>query len=211
MLLGTVVGCAGAEEAAPCRPGFFPGPEGHCWPPPPDPEPPTAADVIEGLPGCVPHKPTGEIDLDGGCVEGACAGDTWLAVSAALGEGWSCADASWSSEWRYCHWDGRIQGLFPDEDQDDVPDPDGRTDWLRLYGGYRGATTDGVGVDQSVRCWTDRLGVPTAATWVDHAGVLGLEELYWDGYGVYLYDTSSPAGGGTPDGVVDDAYLFGAP
>lgn len=204
-------GCGGSGDALPCRQGFFPAPDGHCYPPPEDPAPPSATEVIDGIADCVPLKPTGEVEIDGGCVEGACAGDTWDEVKAELGDDVSCSQASWSDQWRYCTWDDRIQGLFPDEDRSGAPDGAGRTDWLRLTGDYRGATVDGLGLGQSPRCWTDQLGVPTTALWVDSGGALFLEELVWDSYGVYLYDAISVDGAGTPDGRVDDVYLFGAP
>ena len=199
-------GCGPDAGVEPCRPGFSRAADGRCWPPAPDPEPASATDAIEALAPCVSiADPDGSVDLDGGCVDDACAGATFAQIDAALEGDAGCATASWSEEWVYCTWPAQVEGLFPDFDRDGVGDPDGRTDWIHLRPGFAGATPEGVGVGVSPRCWVDLLGVPGAATWVDVSGALALQDLYWPDYGVDVHDWD-----GAPDGAVDDVYLFGA-
>ena len=84
---------------------------------------------------------------------------------------------------------------------------------LNVYGdafgdflaGYPHATADGLGVGVSPRCWIDGLGVPSSASWIDQAGALALQDLYWTQYGVEVHDWDGP------DALIDNVYLFGPP
>jgi hypothetical protein len=195
--------CLPASDEA-CRPGFTRAGDGHCYPPPPDPAPPSITDAIEGV-TCESLVPDGLVDLDGGCVDGACVGEPFADADEALGGGAGCAVASWSDEWVYCSWPVAVEALAPDLDRDGVPDADGRVEWLHLQPDCAYSTVDGLGVGIAPRCWFDVLGVPSSANFVDDGGVLALRDLYWTGYGVEVHDWTGP------DGVVDDVYLFGAP
>lgn len=204
LALVLAVGCSTAPGEPACRPGFYPAEDGRCYPPPPDPEPVSATDAIDALPACVPRDEDGLVDLDAGCASGACAGAPAEEWSAALGDDVECAYASWSYDWAYCAWSVGIEGLFPVGAYGEI-DPAATSDWVHLLPGYDGATDDGLGVGISPRCWTDALGVPNGAYWVDVSGTLALQDLYWwTPYGVEIHDWDGP------DGVVDDVYLFGA-
>jgi hypothetical protein len=203
-----LAGCA-SEPEIPCRPGFTVAQDGHCYPPPPDPRPPAANDVLEQLPACVPRNPGDEIQIATGCIEGACAGDTFAAFDAVLGEGVECE--AFEPDW-FCTWPQGIQGLFGIEEGDvELPSPDTESSWVRATIGYRGATEEGLGIGIPVSCWVDVLGAPTYAEFVDVVGRLEVRQLVWDPYGVEIEDEQEPGGVELPDGEVDELTLFGPP
>ncbi len=203
-----LVACGGGSDEG-CRPGFARGPDGHCYPPPPDYPDPVVTDALDNLPDCVPLKPTGEVDLVGGCAGPACAGDTFAAIDEALpGDGPDCTEASWSDDWAYCVWGGVLEGLF--ELDAGEPIATGRTDWIHLLPAYAGATDEGLGTLTAPRCWTDALDLPERIVWVDVGGTLQLQEMVWERYGLYVYDWEA-ADGAYADGTMDHVYLFGAP
>ncbi|MEQ1507389.1 MAG: hypothetical protein ABMB14_34490 [Myxococcota bacterium] len=209
-----VAACADAPGADdPCRPGFVRGEDGHCWPPPPDPAPPTANDVLEALGPCVPFKPSDEIDLVGGCIEGACAGATFDTVSAALGSAVGPTDCEVIDGLWYCHWDQAIDVAFPltDDDGPDAPIDGSRASFVRGTTRYAGATVDGLGVGISPRCWVDALGPASSAVFVDVLGTLAVSQIVWDAYGVEIEDEERADGAISPNGIVDELTLFGPP
>src|SRR5262245_55579728 len=88
------LGACGAEP--PCRPGFTRAEDGHCYPPPADPEPPSATDVLESLGPCIPLKPSDDVDLLTGCLalpggDPGCPGDTFDALDTAWERGADCS------------------------------------------------------------------------------------------------------------------------
>lgn len=201
-----VVGC-GPDHETPCRPGFTIAQDGHCYPPPPDPRPPSANDVLENLGPCVARKFGTEIDVVVGCMEGACANDEFVEVNAQLGEGVECENIG--VDW-FCTWPQGIQALFPIEEGDvSLPTSDSRTPYIRATVGYAGATVEGLGIGISPQCYVDVLGSPTTAEFVDTAGRLEPRQLVWDAYGVEIEDEQDPGGVDLPNGEVDELTLFG--
>ena len=206
LVLLLVVGCHPDREI-PCRPGFTIAQDGHCYPPPPDPRPPSANDVLENLGPCVARKFGTEIDLAIGCIEGACVNDTFGDVNALLGEGVVCENIG--VDW-FCTWPQGIQGLFTIEEDDvSLPANDTLTPWIRATVGYGGATVEGLGIGISPQCYVDVLGTPTTAEFVDTAGRLEPRQLVWEGYGVEIEDEQDPGGVDLPNGEVDELTLFG--
>ncbi len=201
VLLGA---CAPDPTGDPCRQGFARAADGHCYPPLTEPEPADATGVLDAAPPCVPREPDGLVDLEAGCAGAVCAGDTYADVALEAGPG-ECTTASWSTQYRYCVFEPGVQALFADLDEDGVPEDESTTDWVRLLREYPHATAEGLGTDTSPRCWTGALGTPSDVRFVDVAGSLVLDAMIWDRYGVEVHDWS----GG--DGLVDTAYLFGAP
>ena len=204
-----LVGCGPDTGEVPCRPGFALAGDGHCYPPPPDPTPPTANDVLENLAPCVPDKPDDAIDLATGCIDGACAGTQFEAVNAALGEGVVCEEIE--GEW-FCTWPQQIAALFPiGEDDGPRPARDAYTPFVRAVRGYEGADATGLGLGISPRCWIDVLGGPTTAEFVDTAGRLQPRQLVWASYGIEIEDEEDARGVDLPNGEIDELTLFGPP
>lgn len=204
-------GCASPSDEA-CRPGFTRAQDGHCYPPPPDPEPPTANEVLEGIGPCVPLKDGDEIDVAGGCLEGACAGRQFSAIDRALGGGADCDTNSSGSTW-ICVWPQQVESQFPVAQGDGGgPDVNAYSTLVRARSAYEGASPEGLGLAVSVRCWVDVLGAPSRALFVDVAGSLAPTELVWDRYGVEIEDERRlEDGAAVPDGLVDELTLTGPP
>jgi hypothetical protein len=166
--------------------------------------------VLDSLPPCFLHKPIGDIDLEAGCADDVCQGDTIEAWIAQLDAEPECEGIG--GPYSNCVWEGwALAGLFDDEDNDGQPDAEGRTDRVHLLPGHAGSTLDGLGTEQAVRCWVDALGTPDLLTFDKVAGSLMIEELYYDDLGLYVYDWEADDGRSHADGEVDNVFLFGAP
>lgn len=203
-----VVGCR-ADRGIACRAGFALAQDGHCYPPPPDPRPPTVNDVLQNLGPCVARKLGDEIDLPFGCIEEACAGATFEVVEEALGEGVECEVSG--PDW-FCTWPQGIETLFPiGEDDLTLPAVGAHAAWVRAGVAYDGASPEGLGIGISPQCFVDVLGAPTTAEFVDTAGQLEARQLVWDAYGVEIEDEQDTFGVDLPDGEVDELTLFGPP
>ncbi|MCB9689610.1 MAG: hypothetical protein H6738_11260 [Alphaproteobacteria bacterium] len=193
--------CAPVDDHDPCRQGWSRARDGHCYPPATEADTPDATDAIEATPPCILDKPDGRLDLETGCADGICVGDTYERMAALLGEGECVADASFPTA-LYCTFDPGLQGLFADEDEDGIPDEEAETPWLRLLSRWPYATADGLGMGTSARCWTEILGTPSSAWFTDRAGSLALDGMVWDRYGLEVHDWQDD------DGLIDTAYLF---
>lgn len=193
--------CVPAEDPDPCRQGWSRAPDGHCYPPDTTDDTPGATDAIDAAgPACVLAKPDGRLDLDAGCADGLCVGDTFERMSSILGPGECVA----GSEGLFCTFEPPgLQGLFADADADGLPDPESATPWLRVLSTFPYATVGGLGMGTSTRCWTEQLGIPSDAWFVDRAGTLAFDGMVWDAYGVEVHDWADD------DGLVDTAYLLG--
>lgn len=202
------VACSNPDDLA-CRVGFDRADDGHCYPPPPDPGPPSANDVLDGLGPCVLLKDGDEIDVLLGCIEGACAATSFQTIDAALGGDASCSVSG--ADW-ICVWPQEIEASFPVTDQDPgLPLGTSVTPYIRGRTDYEGASADGLGLGVSPKCWTDALGMPDSAVFVDVVGTLTPNQLVWDAYGVEIEDEERADGTPSPDGAVDELTLFGPP
>jgi hypothetical protein len=207
-VLSLVVGCGTDREIA-CRAGFALAQDGHCYPPPPDPRPPTANDVLANLGACEPKKDGDEIDIPRGCIEEACVDATWDVVQQTLGEGVACEAVG--ADW-ICEWPQFISIQFPIGDDDVVtPAAGARAGWVRALSTYVGADGDGLAIGISLQCFVDVLGMPTTAEFVDTAGELVARQLVWELYGIEVEDEQHLDGVDLPDGVVDEITLSGPP
>ena len=207
-MLLLLVGC-GPDSEAPCRPGFALASDDHCYPPPPDPTPPSANDVLAELGPCVPKKAGTDIDLVLACIDGACARDTFETVNDVLGEGVTCelVEGDW-----FCTWPQKVQALFAVREGDDtVPAKDATTPWMRATVGYAGADPAGLGIGISPGCWVDALGAPTSVEFFDTAGRLEPRQLVWVAYGIEIEDEEGERGAPVPNDAVDELTLFGPP
>ncbi|MEQ1567261.1 MAG: hypothetical protein ABMA64_16590, partial [Myxococcota bacterium] len=192
-------------------PGFTHGADGHCYPPPPDPVPPTLTEVLTDPASCDPAKPGADVDWIGGCLDGACAGDTFDAIDAALGRGADCRLNSTATLWT-CDW-GPVEAAFDVQEGDGtLPAPDAPTDFVRALRGYEGTSPEGLGIGLSPACFVDSLGAPTTALLVDGGGGLALQQATWDLFGLEIEDEERETDlEPIPDGIVDELTLFGAP
>ncbi len=205
-LLATACG-AGTEPSSLCRPGFALGPDGHCYPPPPDYPDPVATDVLENLPDCELRDPTGGIDLAGGCVLDACAGDRFADVDALLGGAADCTEIVDSGDVS-CTWD-TVGGRFGADEG--VPRDTARAQWIRVLRPHEGTTDEGLGTRIAPRCFVETLDVPDQVLFSDALGDLLVSQMAWAAYGVTVVDTQDRRGNDLPDGLVDEIFLQGPP
>ncbi len=198
----------GDEATQICRPGFVQGPDGHCYPPPPDDPDPSLTDALEHLPDCVPRASGQEIDLEGGCAAKACAGDTFEDLELALGTEAACDELDGSSLIE-CVWGDTLAARF--DADGDLPEPDDRTDTLNLLTGYAGSAPGGLGTDITPRCCVEALGQPDLIVVEDVGGRLLVTQMNYDRYGLIVLDWLDQDGDRRADGVIDQIRLSGAP
>jgi hypothetical protein len=191
---------------APCRSGWSPAADGHCWPV----EASSFEEALDDLPACEPLAANSRLDLEGGCVDGACAYAPIEPFEAAFGPG-ACVTASWSAYWVYCYWSNGVDGLFPDGDLNLVPDPGAAGDRVEVKPPYDGTTEGGLGLEGDTSCFVETLGDPERVVLVDVSGVLTPDELWWPEAGVRIYDETAEAGGSYPDTRPDRLVLYGPP
>jgi hypothetical protein len=214
--IGGVTGCASEGEEPACRPGFVRAADGHCYPPPPDPQPPTANDVLEQSGPCVARKDGEEIDIVDACIEGACAGDLFPEVRVALGLAGGEIPAEpecevEGSEWS-CVWPQDVEARFPVNPNDQgLPLDTARATIVRARWTYEGASPEGLGIGVSPRCWIDALGLPTVALFTDIAGTLIPTDLVWNDHGIEIEDEEGRNNSGRSDGLIDEITLFTPP
>ncbi len=206
-----LVACANTEDDEPCRAGFEIASDQHCYPPPtPWPEP-DIHDALDTLPPCESDSPDGAIDVENGCASGACVHMPESEMSAALGMDPECTPASWSNTNVYCLWPSGIEGLFEDNDQNGWPDEDAPNDRIHLIPPYTGQTPDGSGVAVNVSCFIEDFGYPEIVVYYDVGGTLMVQDLIYDQYGLRAYDWGTDNETDSPDGRIDNVYLYGAP
>lgn len=208
-LLSTIA-CGPADPADQCREGTTLAEDGHCYPPllvvPPD-----IQDAIAALPVCDPVSGPGFIDLARGCANGACANDDYEEFVAALGEEGECVTRSNNATQVICTWEELgIDGIFQDDDEDDVPDENARTSRIHLFTPYYGQTEDGVGIGANLACFFDFLGTPDELLYTDQGGQLMIEMMDYGVYGLEAYDWGDDDESGVPNGYIDHMYLTGA-
>lgn len=188
-----------------CRAGYAADSTGHCWPQ----DAVGFEDALDDLPPCDRAEGDGRLDLEGGCADGACAGDPIEVFDAVFGPDRACFAASWDANWTYCDWPAGVQGLFLDADRSGEPDAGVASDRLRVYAPYEGQTWRGVGIDAPTACFLDTLGTPETLVLTDVAGALVPEELWWPATQVRAYDWEAGSGGDHADGRPDNLYLYG--
>lgn len=192
-----------------CRPSFVRAEDGHCYPPPPDPDPPTFSEAFESLPPCAAQKSGIEIDLPGGCIEGGCAQSDYASFESALGLDVDCG-ANDFGEWD-CLWPQGIAALFPPAETDSGgPSDSSITAYVRARNTYEGASADGLGIGVSLRCFTEALGNPDNVLLVLSVNALVPQQLEWDLLGIEIEDEEREVDLlAFPDGLVDEITLFG--
>lgn len=198
--------CDAPEEA--CRPGFVRAEDGHCYPPPPDPDPPSVADALVSFGPCLAHDSGTEIDLFGGCIEGACAQGAFASFTAAFGP--VDCNTNDAGEWD-CLWTNGVAGLFAPTDADDGgPVDTATTTYVRARYNYVGASPDGLGIGAGSSCFTEILGYPDSVSLVLSEGELAPQQFVWDLLGIEIEDEEREYDLlAFPDGLVDEITLFG--
>ncbi|MES2643684.1 MAG: hypothetical protein V4850_29630 [Myxococcota bacterium] len=161
---------------------------------------PTADEVVAALPACTldAAEGNGRLDLDGHCVDGACAGDSYADMNAGVGEEGYCdggalfVDGS-TEPYAHAEWSPGFWTYFPAiegtvEPYDYAPDPDVPTGSpIHTYDGYTGTTAEGLGVGSPLSCWVDTLGVPEILEFQWEDGEPALFGAWWQERGVSLY------------------------
>lgn len=138
----------------------------------------TVEELLDALPPCVPMAAGDRVDVDAGCVDGACASMTYAEIEAALGESASCIgeyDEAFLAKELECRWPRGIVTEFYDLDDDGVPDADLIAYGVYLEPPYDGTTPEGLGLDASFRCFLDAYGAP------DTVGLVHDGEHWWPG------------------------------
>jgi hypothetical protein len=168
---------------------------------------PTADEVVAALPPCTldAAEANGRLDLDGRCVDGACAGDSYADMNAGVGEEGYC-DGGWlgsgaSNElFAICSWTAGFWSAFPGiaeetEPYDFFPEPGVATGWpIYVDGVYSGTTPEGLGLYSPLACWIDALGEPDGLDfeWGDDEPVVSA--AWWLDRGVDLvYRETEPS------------------
>lgn len=195
---GLLLGCHGTE----CGEGQRPTSDGGCA------DIPGGEDVegYDALPACTLLEPGSRIEVDAGCADGACDGETYDAIVASLGEEGECETLS---GFAFCQWqEGGLTSLFTDDDGDAVPDTGATAAGIHLAPPYDGTTEDGLGVGVSMRCWLDVYGWTDEVEYLTIDGAASITELWWPDRGLFV-DDFSPAEGEAPDGYADALSLFG--
>jgi hypothetical protein len=201
--------CEAEPSAVLCRGGYSLEQDGHCYPPPDEVD---LALALDELPTCPSQQGDGTIDLLAGCQEVACPGTTYDEISDSVHDWPDCTTASWDDERVYCTWqEAGIEGLFADSDEDTVPDPDAGNERVRLLPPNEARTDDGLGVGTPPSCWVDALGPPDWIGIDDVAGTLEIQEMFWERYGVNVYDWGTDDDSGKANGLIDNVYLYGPP
>ncbi|MES2643685.1 MAG: hypothetical protein V4850_29635 [Myxococcota bacterium] len=138
----------------------------------------TMDEVLDALAPCVPMAASDRVDLDGACVDGACARSTFAELDEALGGTGVCVSADddpLQAVYARCTWPVGIEAAFNDRDDDGVPDADALAYPLRLVAPYDGATPDGLGLDAGFACFVDAFGTPDSVSLVNDG------ENWWPG------------------------------
>lgn len=157
----------------------------------------------ETLPGyqlrpCDATPGTG-LDLEAGCAQGVCVGDTFEDWRAVLGDPNDC-DAS--GTFARCDWDASgLAGSFDDADDNGIPDPGSVPAFVNVTSPAAGFSSGGLGVDVSFACFVQQLGAPEDIQ-TEQGQVVDLD-FVTSGARVLTADFSGQQDLLTPDGFVD--------
>lgn len=201
--------CRDLDPEPGCRTGFTLAPDGHCYPPLDTPTTPSVTDVLLAN-ECVRAEPGTDIDLFAGCIEGVCAGDTFLAMEEALGGGARCSLVLAATNW-ICEWPQGVEAQFRAGTTDSGEPGDNVTNnFVRALTEYEGSDPSGLALGLSVSCFVEELGIPTEIVYRDTPGRLVPLQLVWDAYGIEIEDEEQLIDGvAIQDDHVDEITLFG--
>ena len=158
-------------------------------------------DEAEGLPPCELAAPGNRLDPARGCADGACSDTPYGDWVAALGQPDECTSGD---GYAFCDWQGgAIDTFFDDNDNDTVPDDGALSAGVFLNGGWSGASSDGLALGISMRCWLE--------VWsnriLDYETTDGvISEVHFDNPSVIVSDSELLE---EPDGFADRVSLFG--
>ncbi len=152
------------------------------------------SELYDSWPACEALAPASAIDLDGGCVSGACIGDTYADLDATWGPG-DCEDDE-------CEWTTGISAGFDGNPQDGA-----LVDLFVLHEPYAGADEDGLGVGAQIRCFAEILGPATSMYFTSEDGIYFPWAISWSTPDLSIFDND--ALGGSGDWRVDALYIEG--
>lgn len=177
--------CGEPEDAA-CLSGFTLNPaDGLCYED--ESGPPTVDDVISSWEPCELAPGNGQLDVEAGCAAGACSGDTYVEMVAALGAEADCQESFFGD--LSCLWSVGIYAYFPDMDGDGVPDAGETAFGVHTELPFDGTTESGLGLGIPLECWVTNLSPPDELQ-INYLGnSWAVHEASW--YDPYLYVTSA--------------------
>lgn len=169
------------------------------------------ADELEDLEACTPRIAGDELDVERGCVQGACVGDPVSAALERIGAPGVCGTQPDSDIMR-CRFSAipdlafqarAVPGAIPPK-----PDPSAPILLFEISGNYDGASPSGLGIGIPIACFLDELGEPSAVITgpVDDEWAVGAAT--WDDLGVSVFDTSGSDSVVSADGRVDLVRMF---
>ena len=204
-----LLACAPDPDELACRSDFSRASDGHCYPNDVGAdEPLTTGDLLELLAPCTGLRPSERMDLDSGCAGGLCEGDLYDVATAVLGDPVACLVSSGDA---FCRWRNGIEGRWDDDDGNGVPDPGSRNQRTHVEFPFVSGTADGLGIRMPPSCFVDVLGEPHELIVIDPTQGLAVQKLDFDRYGLTVYDFYDLDFRPTPDGLIDDLYLYGLP
>lgn len=210
--IALILAACGADPTEPdaeaCRDGFTRADDGHCYPPLTEATP-VVTDLLLEAP-CARAAAGDALQLEIGCIEGACAGDTFATVDAAFGYGARCDLLASGLNWS-CEWPQGVQAQFPAAEVDSGEPGDAvKNNFVRALTRYLGTSPDGLGLTVAPSCFVETYGPPSSVIYVESEEGLGAVQLVWDEYGLEIEDEERATDDlPFPDDQVDEITLFG--
>ncbi len=202
MLLLTLLACTVDEEpegdSAPCQRADDTGAEDSG---PGDAE---QVDPLDALGACAPGEPGDRLDIDGGCFDGVCLGQTLAQADAAFGSPGFCLAFGTSA---LCFWGDGILGSATDTDGDGNPDEGARLWAVQAIDPWDGADAAGLSLGLGFGCFVDGLGTPDSLTFTLVAGELVATAATWTSLDFSVTDQQDLEYAFVPDGRVE-ALVF---
>lgn len=153
------------------------------------------SELYDSWPACDAKDPANDIDLNAGCVSGACIGDSLADLEATWGAGDCDGDE--------CEWTTGIKADF-----DGNADDGGLVETLTVREPFAGADEDGLGIGVEIRCFAEKLGQADTATFSSEDGLYFPYGIFWHSPSVSVFDDDAILDSG--DFRVDAIYLHGS-
>ncbi|MFZ5477549.1 MAG: hypothetical protein ACOZNI_12305 [Myxococcota bacterium] len=156
-------------------------------------------EVFDTLEACSPGSDDGRLDVEGGCADDVCLGDTWPDVRSVKGRT-TCYTLLAVA---HCYWDDGQLVAFPDEDEDGTPDEDAGAVIVALNQPWDGGSDEGLALDANAGCFVDVLGLPDGISMTATSEGWALRALEWSEHRFSFYDFSDDDGVSGPDGYAE--------
>ena len=152
-----------------------------------------------------PGEGDGRLDLEAGCIEGACAGDPLSSFDQAFGTEALCVElVEGFPEYLECGWGNGVSVTGFDFDLDGELDE--APFIVSVDEPYDGSTADGVGLGGEAWCAVQSLGMPDELEIGEWSRGWRLISASWNASGVYLRDRTGK--NNEPDGYIDSFTIY---